>query len=337
MPAFAAARSLWFDYAHLRTVLTRSCVDANQRPVPWYTYPAIEYVKQLDFSDARVFEYGAGNSTLFWAAAAREVVSVEDDEGWHEKLRGQLPANCTLLLETDLSAYARTIDRFPGGFDVIVVDGAARGRTRLKCARRAIQHLRPGGMVVLDNSDWLPESTRTLREADLIQVDMTGFIPIGGHTQTTSFFLHRAFRFAPRGARQPLPGPGAVPNVWEHPSTAAPQPAIEIDSEIFGGILREETFVLQSPEGPRRFALIVADDTSIGARCAAILDRDRDRVLISLNDMTPAAATAFAQLDAALRLPWDQFCAAINDNDKKRYRLRPSAEYSAAMPAARVG
>ena len=39
-------------------------------------------------------------------------------------------------------------------------------------------------MIILDNSDWLPDSARLLRDADLLQVDMSGFIPIGDHTQT---------------------------------------------------------------------------------------------------------------------------------------------------------
>src|SRR3954471_19133862 len=57
-PVVQATRTLWFDYGHLRTVLHRNCLDAAERPIPWYTYPAVEYLKQLDFSRARVFEYG---------------------------------------------------------------------------------------------------------------------------------------------------------------------------------------------------------------------------------------------------------------------------------------
>ena len=89
---------------------------------------------------------------------------------------------------------------------MIVVDGAARGNTRLKCCRAALTRLRPAGMIILDNSGWLPESSRVLREAGLLQVDMTGLVPIGKHTQTTSFFFHRDFvncpsRAAPADAR----------------------------------------------------------------------------------------------------------------------------------------
>ena len=186
-PSFDAACTLLFDYAHLASVRQRSCVDASNNPVPWYTYPAIDYLRQLDFSNCTVFEYGSGNSTLFWSSVARRVMSVEDDAKWYQVNMSRLPANCELILERDLEHYPNVIDRYPEPFDVIIVDGAARGRTRLKCAKRAIARLREGGMIILDNSDWLPESARVLRESGLIEVDMTGLAPISGHTQTTSF------------------------------------------------------------------------------------------------------------------------------------------------------
>jgi hypothetical protein len=322
-PALQAARSLWFDYGHLHTVLTGRSVDALNQPIPWYTYPAVEYLKQLDFSDATVFEYGAGNSTLFWAKVAKQVVSVDDDEAWYEQVKGRLPGNCTLAFEADLSSYVHSIVRYGHGFDVIVVDGAARGKTRLKCSRVAIDHLRPGGMIILDNSDWLPESTRTLREAGLIQVDMTGFVPIGGRTQTTSFFLHREFRFKPRGDRQPMPGPGAQPNVWEHPQSSA-LPLVEVDGETFGGVTRNEAFRIETPTGIRQFRLIVAIPSPAGPSCAAIVDDDLGRVLISLT--APGADVGHGTaLESALRLPWDDFCGFINRHDKKRYRVEPLA------------
>jgi len=47
-------------------------------------------------------------------------------------------------------AYVEKLTEFPPGyFDVIVVDGLER----LSCYRLAVQHLRPGGILVVDNSD----------------------------------------------------------------------------------------------------------------------------------------------------------------------------------------
>jgi hypothetical protein len=204
-----------FDYGFLRSVATEKPLAGDGEPYPWYTYPALEYLKQLDFSDKTVFEYGCGHSTLFWAARAARVVSVEHNPDWYSLVRAKLPGNCTLVHEPQSDDYAAAIARFDQQFDVIVVDGLVTGRTRLKCARAALPWLRDGGMIILDNSDWLPESARVLRAAGLIEVDMTGFAPINDYTCTTSFFLHRDFAFAPRQERQPVPGIGARAYNWE--------------------------------------------------------------------------------------------------------------------------
>ena len=204
-----------FDYGYLRSVAHEKPLDANGSPYPWYTYPAVEYVKQLDFSDKTIFEYGCGHSTLFWAARAKTVVSVEHNQEWRDLVSSQVPFNAAIFFEPQSDDYAAAINRFDQQFDVIVVDGLATERTRLKCVRAALPRLREGGMIILDNSDWLPESARHLREAGLIQIDMTGFAPSNDYTCTTSFFLHRTFAFKPLHERQPMPGTGAHPYNWE--------------------------------------------------------------------------------------------------------------------------
>jgi hypothetical protein len=213
--AWRVFRILNFDYGFLQSVATERPMDANGAPYPWYTYPAIDYLRQLDFSDKTVFEYGCGQSTLFWAARAAGVVSVEHDAEWYERVRGQVPGNCTLLHVAQFDDYAAAIQRFDQPFDVIVIDGVVTGNTRLKCARAAVPQLRPGGLIILDNSDWLPESARHLRQAGLLEVDMTGFAPGNDYTCTTSFFFDRAFAVTPREDRHPMPGIGAQPFHWE--------------------------------------------------------------------------------------------------------------------------
>jgi len=324
-PSLGVAYALLFDYAHLSSVRQRSCVDAGSNPVPWYTYPAIDYLRQLDFSESTVFEYGSGNSTLFWAAAAKRVVSVEDDEEWYGITRSRLPENCELTLETDLDDYPAIIDRYAEPFDVIVVDGAARGHTRLKCARRAIGRLRDGGMIILDNSDWLPESARVLRESGLIQIDMTGFAPISAHTQTTSFFLHRGFAFKPRGPRQPLPGPGAVDKVWERPRPTEP-PIVECGEDVFGAVERDQTVTFDAPARVRTFRFLTCRATTTRPACAAVIDRDRDRVLLGISEVTTNAPSVEAELMPVLDMRWDEFCSFVNAHPKRRYALKPTGE-----------
>jgi hypothetical protein len=79
--------------------------------------------------------------------------------------------------------------------------------------------LRPGGFVILDNSDWFPNAARVLREADLIQVDFHDFRPQHHYRCTTSLFMHPDYRPKPKTTRLPLVPIGgkdvAESNQWD--------------------------------------------------------------------------------------------------------------------------
>lgn len=70
------------EFAIERTINEKICIDRDGNPIPWYTYPAIEYLSQFDVTDKDVFEFGCGNSSLFWADRARLVTSIEDNPDW---------------------------------------------------------------------------------------------------------------------------------------------------------------------------------------------------------------------------------------------------------------
>lgn len=221
-----ACKVLLYDQAYFASIQDGELRDRDKNYLPWFTYPAIEAINNWDLSDKRVFEYGSGFSTLFWASRAKEVVSVEHDRTWYEMISKLAPDNVRLILapidkdESDPSpelrqqfeAYSSAID---GRFHVIVVDGYGRSRVRYQCAQRALPHLDSNGLIILDNSDWLPASALFLRRAGLIEMDFSGPVPGNNHTQTTSFFLTREFNFQPAGSRQPRLPIGGRPDNWE--------------------------------------------------------------------------------------------------------------------------
>lgn len=186
-------------HGHFRSSKQWAAVDAAGRALPWYTYPAITYLQVLDLSDSVVFEYGSGNSTRFWAERTRRVHSVESDAAWHRKVAPHLPENAEIELITDAEAYVGALTRMGEPADIIVVDGSHRG----SCARQAVEHLAPGGFIVLDNADWYSKTAAFLRSSELVEVDFIGFTPINAYVTCTSLFLHRDFRTTPAGVRQP--------------------------------------------------------------------------------------------------------------------------------------
>ena len=187
------------DYGLWRSRLEQRVVDKDGSPVPWYTYCAAEYLGSLDWSGRVVFEYGCGQSTLWWAERAKSVTSVEHNADWRQTVSEAAPGNVTLLLETDEYVHALNGG---GPYDVIVIDGMSQ--TRNECAAVAPKHLTTGGIVVFDNSDRYPEACRYLRDQDLVQIDFHGPLPLGTQTNTTSLFLRRDFTPVPAGARLPI-------------------------------------------------------------------------------------------------------------------------------------
>lgn len=121
--------------------------------LPWWNVAATREVEEYLASHrgARVFEFGAGASTAWLAKRAGTVISVEHHADWHKMISPLVEgfANVTLW-RRDLpgDGYIGAIDEAGGKFDLIVIDG----RRRIECLRRAIPHLKAGGVILLDDS-----------------------------------------------------------------------------------------------------------------------------------------------------------------------------------------
>ena len=218
-PSLRAWRILSFDYGHMLSAARMRSIDANGEPVAWITYPALEFLKQLDFSDKVVFEYGCGGSTIFWSRIALHVDSVEDNPVFYEEFQPLAPTNCSLMLEPYPDKYVLAPERRPGGYDVIVIDG----HSRVRCAEIARRCLKPGGVVILDNAEWFADASAILRDADLIEVDLAGLAPINDFISTTSFYFDREFRGKPKADRQPVGAIGSRPKP-NFPKVTGPGP-----------------------------------------------------------------------------------------------------------------
>ena len=146
-------------------------VDSKGSFIPWITYPAMDFLNSLDFSQCSVFEFGSGSSTLWWSSKARDVSSVEMDEAWFNKMKRIKSDNVEIEHCPDGGLYPDTVLKSGRGFDVIVIDGAERFRSTVNAAKT----ISPDGLIILDNSDWYQNSAKFLREEGFTQIDFTGF------------------------------------------------------------------------------------------------------------------------------------------------------------------
>ncbi len=149
---------------------------------PWIVFAAIQFLERKTNKRMRVFEYGAGGSTLFFARRVREVVTVEHSDSWANDVRAEaarhgytnyslhvIPPEPDPLAHTHdpsdphaalssspdyrgytFKKYAASINAYPDGyFDMVLVDG----RARPACFRHALPKVKHKGYIILDNTD----------------------------------------------------------------------------------------------------------------------------------------------------------------------------------------
>lgn len=195
----SSIRILENDFGHILSIEKQVPVDLNNEPLPWFTYPAIEYISQLDLKDKTVFEWGSGNSSLYFAKRAKQLISVEDNKEWYERNSEVNLSNQQIFL-AEGSEYINYIEKFGCLFDLIIIDG----KDRFECAKKAPAFLKEGGFIVLDNSDWYRNTAKYLRNCNFIEVDFHGFGPVNQYNWTTSIFFDRKFNLECMNNVQPL-------------------------------------------------------------------------------------------------------------------------------------
>lgn len=120
---------------------------------PWISYDAQAEIAAFLDKSKRLLEFGSGMSTVWYAEHAGEVVSIEDYRPWFEQVRGIIAQRRATNIRYRFAGaddYAElALDERADGFDLVMVDGSQRDR----CVQTAIELIRPGGMIYLDNSD----------------------------------------------------------------------------------------------------------------------------------------------------------------------------------------
>ena len=125
----------------------------NYRPVlPWIPYQAINELQKVLNKDKIVLEFGSGNSTIWFSKKAKAVYSVEDSEEWVDKLNKFIKKknikniHCKFATDKDYYKYQTNSDL---RFDLIIIDGSHRSL----CLKEAINLVKSGGIVYIDDSD----------------------------------------------------------------------------------------------------------------------------------------------------------------------------------------
>ncbi len=167
---------------------SKQSIDKNGDPIPWCTYPFIKFIGSRLKKDFLVFEFGSGNSTLWYSDRVKNIIAVENDKEWFDIISSKLPKNAQInfkKLDYD-GEYCRSALNSNFKFNIIIIDGRDRGN----CIKNSINSLTENGVIIFDNSD-LPqyqEGVSFLIGQGYKKIDFIGLSPVTPHNNCTSVF-----------------------------------------------------------------------------------------------------------------------------------------------------
>jgi len=134
------SRGYLYEIGWINSFINKMPVDKNSNPMPWFTYPFIDFISDRLNNTMDVFEYGSGNSTLWFASRTNTVTSVEHDNIWFEKIKKKMPKNVNIHYEELIydGEYSKFPNKLKMKFDIVIVDG----RDRVNCIKMQLTVLK---------------------------------------------------------------------------------------------------------------------------------------------------------------------------------------------------
>lgn len=172
----------------LNSIAKHRPLNRESRPIPWFTYPAIDFLDGILRDTWIVFEWGSGNSTLWWSSKVKKVIAIEDNESWYNEVRLQLPKNAEVFCKKNKQEYINAVYDFENiTFDVVVVDGSHRN----ECAQNCLKKINQNGILIFDNSDGkdFEPTISYLSKCGFYRLDFWGLIPSFFYKNCTSVFF----------------------------------------------------------------------------------------------------------------------------------------------------
>lgn len=167
---------------------SKKSIDRNGNPIPWCSYPFIKFIEPRLKKEFNIFEYGCGNSTLWYAQKVGCIKSVEHDKIWFDIISKQLPSNARVInreLEID-GQYSSEVLADNEKYQIIIIDG----RDRNNCAKKAIDALSDDGIIIFDNSQVpeFKEGCDFIEQSGFKKIDFIGMTPVINHNNTTTIY-----------------------------------------------------------------------------------------------------------------------------------------------------
>jgi len=176
------------DIGWFKSFAAGNALGFNGEPLPWYAYSAIHFLSERVRPNMRVFEYGCGNSTLWWATRCSLVHAVEHHSDWCKSVSTSAPDNVKITYAdlNDGDRYVQAVLDSSLQYDVVVIDG----RRRVDCAVIAVTALKNEGIIIWDNSNRsrYAEGCEKLLGLGFKRLNFVGLGPVSNNYFYTAIF-----------------------------------------------------------------------------------------------------------------------------------------------------
>jgi hypothetical protein len=185
---------LSIKYGQFKSIIKKSSIDRLGNPIPWYSYPAIEFLDQFDFSQTKIIEYGSGNSTIWWAKRCKEIISIEHDEKYFKVASCKNLKNLKLRLFTKKNNYINQNELTSS--DIIIIDGNFRKDIIVNLIKNCYKIKKNNTLIIIDNSHWYSEIIKKVqKKLNYTQIDFFGFCPSVNFTNATTLLINKNKKF----------------------------------------------------------------------------------------------------------------------------------------------
>ena len=224
---FDAFKRQMLSNGHLASILRQMSVGARKTPLPWISYPAIHFLSTLDLANAHLFEFGSGNSTVWWGRRVlegklRSYAGLENVMAYYQvmaKENGFYRDHVRVVDDSNEVGLFRYLE-LPSlicaergrPFDVTIVDGPIHHRAAQ--LTKALEITDSDGIIMVDDANWLSkEVTDFCEEHQMYHLDFAGPGPSVSYPKVTSFLFRDPMWFRNAEVLTPPQGMESFPGM----------------------------------------------------------------------------------------------------------------------------
>lgn len=181
--------------------------------LPWLSYSSIDFINNYIKNFHRVFEYGGGGSTLWFAERCKEIICTENSKYWGNMILDKYQKNkhdfiAALKLNiievseqpkieeySQAESYVNTIVE-GAPYDIILVDGIdgedGQKNYRVECISKAKDYLNNEGIIILDDSWRNKYSAVPKILSDFARLEFWGLGPCRLGVTKTDIYIKRS-------------------------------------------------------------------------------------------------------------------------------------------------